>query len=137
MVYLDSNVFLFAVLYDDAKGVACREVLRRVASGETRAVTSVLTWDEFVYVLQRLQGREVAMGQGRRLLRYPNLRLVPADMEAIARAQGLVEGTRLRPRDALHAATALIEQATEFVSDDGDFDGVPGITRVPLTAAAG
>lgn len=133
MMYLDTNVFLLAVLFGDAKAVACREVLRRVASGETVALTSVLAWDEFVYVLRKLQGRETAVAQGRRLLRYPNLRLVPADLATIAKAQSLVEATHLKPRDAIHAATAMVHRATEFLSDDSDFDGIEGIVRIPLS----
>lgn len=132
MTYLDSNVFLCAVLFDDAKAAHCRETLACVASGALPALTSVLTWDEFVYVLQRLKGRDTAQAQGSRFLRLPNLRLISADLAVMAKAQSLVETSRLKPRDAIHAATAILQHATEFVSDDADFDGITGIARVPL-----
>ena len=133
MTYLDCNVFLCGVLFDDAKAAYCRETLTRVASGALPALTSVLTWDEFVYVLQRLRGRDIAQAQGAMFLRLPNLRLVSADLAVVVKAQSLVETSRLKPRDAIHAATALLQHATEFISDDADFDGIAGIVRVPLS----
>ena len=137
MKYLDTNIFLYPVLFTDAKGAACRDLLKGAASGQFDAVTSCLTWDEFVYVLLRTLGREVAAAQGAMLLQFPGLVLAPADAAILARAQDLITNTPLRPRDALHAATALRYGAAAFVSDDPDFDHLPGLVREPPLNSAG
>jgi len=38
----------------------------------------------------------------------------------------------LKPRDAIHAATALAEEASTILSDDADFDAVKELHRKPL-----
>lgn len=35
----------------------------------------------------------------------------------------------LYPRDAIHAATALLRNAEDFYSEDADFDSVDGLHR--------
>ena len=63
MVYLDSNVFVYAVTHDQARsGKAKRAIgiLRDVEEGKTRGVTSLLTWDELAWIVWRLEGRKRA-----------------------------------------------------------------------------
>lgn len=129
MKYLDSNILICAVLYQDARALACRRLLEGVAAGVFRAATSVLSWDEFSYVLERHVGREVAVAHGERLLRYPGVEWVACTPALLAAAQELRQTCRLRPRDCLHAATARHVGAACIVSLDADFDAVRGLTR--------
>jgi len=130
--YLDSNVFLYPVLFADAKADRCRAILRRVVSGDLTAVTSVLTWDEFVYVVQKVLGRSVAVAEGQKFLRFPHLSFLKADMGTLSGAQRVLTQYNVRPRDALHAATALAHGASDMISDDSDFDAIKEIRRIPL-----
>ena len=130
--YLDSNVFIHPVLFVDAKADRCRAILRRVVAGELTAVTSVLTWDEFVYVVQKVLGRKVAVAEGQKFLRFPHLSFLKADMGILMRAQRLLTEYNVRPRDALHAATALACGADDVISDDSDFDAIKDIRRIPV-----
>ncbi len=57
--------------------------------------------------------------------------VVVPKMEVLVRAQRLRADTALGARDCLHAATALLAGATTFLSEDTDFDRVPGLTRQP------
>lgn len=128
--YIDSNVFVYAVLYDDARGQACRQLLTRLVDGEFTAVTSVLTWDEFSYVVERHAGRDVAVSAGERFLRFPGLTLIPCTPALLAAAQGLRASTSLRPRDCLHVATARQAAASGIISEDTDLDGIPDLPRL-------
>ena len=49
MIYLDSNVFIYAAVGGEKEGSWCRDLIRRVTEGEDEAVTSALTVDEVVY----------------------------------------------------------------------------------------
>ncbi|MDG6929120.1 MAG: type II toxin-antitoxin system VapC family toxin [Nitrososphaerota archaeon] len=59
----------------------------------------------------------------------PNIRFVHVDMETIHSAQELSEKYGLKPRDSIHAATALKANASELLSFDADFDSLPSIKR--------
>jgi predicted nucleic acid-binding protein len=130
MLYLDANILLYPMLQQDARASACRAVLDQVVAG-AGAATSVLTWDEVVYVLRKVQGAARAAQQGRLLLQFPGLCFLSTDMVALRRAQKLMDQYGLKPRDAIHAATALIAGIRDFVSEDADFDAVTELRRWP------
>jgi len=67
LVYLDSNVFIYPLIYDpDAEPKASMRVLNDVVSGRVRGITSVLTWDEVVWVMWRVVGFDEAVKAGAR-----------------------------------------------------------------------
>ena len=130
MIFLVANILLYPMLQQESRAAACRIVLNQVVSG-AEAATSVLTWDEVVYVVRKVQGPARAVQQGRLLLQFPGLQFLPVDMEILRRAQKLTERYNLAPRDAIHAATALASGVRDFVSEDADFDIVREFRRWP------
>ena len=135
MVYLDANVFLYPLLYDpevEPKAERASRLLLRVASGELRAVTSALTWDEVVWVVWRLVERDYALRAGEKLLTFPNLVIVAVSPRSVRRAQALASRYGLKPRDAIHAAVAIEQGDSRIVSDNEDFDRVRELERVPI-----
>lgn len=135
MVYLDSNVFLYAILYDESsntKPKRAANILKEVEDGKIRGFSSLLTWDEVVWVVWKLYGYEYALRAGASMLRIPNMAFVGVDERIILRAHDLVERHRLKPRDAIHVSTAMLIGEREMVSDDADFDGVKDVERTPL-----
>lgn len=121
-------------MYDESlpKARSAKGVLLKIARGELAALTSTLTWDEVVRVVQRLLSRSDAVKQGRKLLAFPRLSFVGIDEDIIVRAQVLIERYELTPRDAIHVACALEAGEREVVSDDADLDRVGEIKRIPL-----
>jgi hypothetical protein len=59
-----------------------------------------------------------------------SLVLHPFDDPVVAKMLDLMDDSRLRGRDAVHAATAVLAGFTTIVSADRDFDGVPGLRRL-------
>lgn len=134
MRYLDANVFIYAALYTGDEGDAARQILRDTGAGVPPAVTSVLTLDEVAWVIRRQEDHAAALRETSRLLAFPNLFLLDVKPKHMVVALGLMESyPRLRPRDALHAATALDAGVFSICSTDADFDVVPQLTRIPLT----
>lgn len=129
MIYLDSNVFIYAALGGDKEGSWCRDLIRRVAEGEDEAVTSALTVNEVVYQVRVSRGLEASIQAGEAAIQMAHLTVAPADVETLWKSLDLGRQLGLHPRDAIHAATALIRGASELISEDADFDRVDGLRR--------
>jgi len=128
--YIDSNVFLNPILYSDKKAEAYKKTLNNIINNDFYAVTSVLTWDEVVFILGKKIGKDLAVKEGKKFLTFPNLFFVSVNVDIILKAQKILEKYNLKPRDAIHIATALSQGCNEIVSDDADFDKVKEIKRV-------
>ena len=129
MKYLDASLFISAALDAGRVGEASRALLRRVRDGDMEGATSALTWDELAFVVGRRLGRAAGLDAGRQLLAITHLRIVPVDPELLRAADRTARDRGLRPRDAIHVASARRSGATAIVSEDRDLDGVPGLTR--------
>lgn len=133
MFYIDSNIFLYPVVYDESsvtEAKRAKDFLLKVALGELDAYTSTLTWDEVTWVIRRIFGLNLSIIEGKRLLSFPNLRFLGIKKTTIFKAQEIMEKYKLRPRDAIHASVALENKISTLVSFDRDFDLVGEIKRV-------
>ncbi len=134
MVYVDSNVFIYAAIYDTEKGRVAKRILTEIAKGKLDARTASLTWDEIVWVIWRVGGAAAARAEGEKFLRLPNLKLLPVN-GVLDTAQRVIEKYGLSPRDAIHVACALKNRIFEIISDDRELDKVKEIRRIPLHKA--
>lgn len=55
------------------------------------------------------------------MLYFPNLNIIPADREVVLSAIQIIRMYNLAPRDAIHAATAIMEKVDFIVSTDRIF----------------
>ncbi len=124
MRYIDSNIFLYPILYSDEKSIACKDILLKIAKGDISAATSFLSWDEIFFAIKKLVGRDIAVAESKKFLEFPNLSFVKVDWPIIARAQKIATTYELNPRDAIHAASALTSGCDSFMSDDSDFEKI-------------
>ncbi len=82
MRYIDSNVFIYAVLADEETELKARfakQILTRIADGRLTAATSSLTWDEVVWAIRHELGNKIATEEGARFLEFPNLFILNVD----------------------------------------------------------
>ena len=130
MIYIDTNIFIYPHTGDDAKSGACIKLLEKAMTEEIQAGTSIITWDEFQHAIKKkFHDNEKAIGLSKDFLDMPNITLFEANFKIIEKAQKLTEMYNLRPRDAIHAATAIINNCEEIISDDSDFDKVKELKR--------
>ncbi|MFV9631076.1 MAG: PIN domain-containing protein [Methanosarcinales archaeon] len=108
------------------------KVVFEVKSDEIRACMSYLTWDEIVYVISKISGRDNGKRAGSDFFLFPNLRIPGVDEEIVKYAQNLIEKYNLKPRDAIRAASAIKNGAKEIITNDNDFDIVNELERVGL-----
>jgi hypothetical protein len=134
MIFLDTNIFLYAAGKSHPQRAPCAALLERAGRGEVEAVTSAEVVQEILHVWTRRGRRKDAVALARRVvLLFPNLLAVArADValacDLLSRYQGL------SVRDAVHAATMLQNKIQRIASVDPDFDVIREITRVPPAA---
>ncbi|TFG11410.1 MAG: PIN domain-containing protein [Promethearchaeota archaeon] len=131
-VYIDSNVFLNSVLYnleenDEAK--RSHNFLQKIIAKKVIGATSVLTWDEFTWITKRELDKETAIKKGNEFLLFPDLIFLKITQKTIKKAQDLFSKYNIKPRDAIHCASALENGISTIISFDDDFDCIHEITR--------
>ncbi len=134
MVYLDANVFLFAILNEKTVPLAksSADILEKTVKKEIDASTSFLTWDEVVWNVRKYLGSDIATSEGEKFLKFPNLNFIKIDENIISSAQNLTERYGLKPRDAIHAASAMSHNIGQIITDDPHFDKIKEIKRIPI-----
>ena len=130
MIYLDANFFVFINLFD-TKGQKAREILEQVTKG-TSAMTSALTLDEVMWVLMKKNLKHEMRKIIEDIYATPNLEVKEVSPLIPLRALDLMESHSLKPRDAFHLAVMEYFNIKEIVTDDNDFDNIPGIKRIKL-----
>jgi predicted nucleic acid-binding protein len=53
MIYVDSNLFIYATLNTEEVGEKARSLLQRIQQGEEKAETSALTFDEVFWAIKK------------------------------------------------------------------------------------
>ena len=127
MIYIDSNVFIQGIIRNDNNS---KEIILRIAKKEFMGVTSVLSWDEIVFIVGKFLGKDLGISEGKKFFTLPNIEFVDAKKEIILKAQKLVEKYKIKPRDAIHSATAINLNIKEIISEDSDFDKISELKRI-------
>jgi predicted nucleic acid-binding protein len=131
MMYLDTNVFIYAAINTEELGKKARSLLQRVQQGFEKAATSALTFDEVFWSVKK-HSKILAQETCKALLNFPNLEIIPVNREIALSALGIIEMYGLAPIDAIHAATAIAVKAECIVSTDPHFDRIKQVTRKPI-----
>lgn len=134
---------------------SARELFARMETGEIRAYSSVLTFDELTYrmllalvrdqysgsPLDRLRNDETRMiaefypllvPHLSQLRVFPNWLLVDVTASDLDAMDEAMQRYHLRPRDALHVAAMQKCGCLDLVSNDAGFDRVPQVRRYTL-----
>jgi predicted nucleic acid-binding protein len=129
-IYVDSNVFLYAIGTEHRYREPCRAFVRALAGhDELSGETSAETIQEVVHHRRR-RGDTQATERGRQTADLCAA-VHPFDRDTMVAALRLIDRHPMLPtRDAVHAATALAVGVTLVVSADRDFDAVTGLERI-------
>lgn len=134
--FLDSNIFLYAAGGPHPTQEPCREVLRKVSTGQLDATTSTEVVQELLYVLTRRKEPAKARELARLVLSlFPDMLAVTPDDVAVA-VELLDRYKHLPVRDAVHAAVMLNHRIQRIISADVHFDQIAEISRIDPGAGA-
>src|SRR3989338_7354301 len=64
--YLDSNIFIYPILYEDETSENCKRILLDLLKGKFKGYTSILTWDEFVHTIKKHKRKEISISEGKK-----------------------------------------------------------------------
>jgi predicted nucleic acid-binding protein len=130
---LDSNVFIYAALGNSELGENSVKLLSK--SGSRQFYTSFLTLDEVVFVVRKNRDLASAVEIGKAMLEMDGLNFVDVNYRVAQNALQATEKYGLLPRDAIHFASMQEYSLKEIVSEDADFDKLPGIKRLSVVEA--
>jgi len=130
VIFLDSNVFMYAAGSPHPHKGPSAELLRRVAVGEIEATTNAEVFQEILHRYRAIGRWE----DGRRVFALAR-RIVPlvepVTLAVLDSAVRLLDRCpALMARDGLHAASCLALRGARLCSYDSGFDPVAGIVRV-------
>ena len=135
-VYLDANVFIYALNGFPVYAPTLKQLFEGVESGSVSAVTSELTLAELLIIPFR-HGNVEEEGRCRMILRSrPNLSLLPVTidvLESMARLRAALPA--IRTPDAIHAATAQLAKCDVLLTNDRRLKAVTDLQIVLLSEA--
>lgn len=127
-VFVDTSVLLLAQGGPHPLREGCRLFLGRCQARSVEIHVSIEALQEFTF--HRLRGRPRRQALQEAALLRRSLVLHPFDEQVLDAMLTLLEGSDLRGRDAVHAATATVAGFDALVTTDRDFADVPGLTAV-------
>ena len=122
MMYLDSNVFIYACLSADEIGERSRKLLKGVEDGGVEASTSALSFDEITWAVKKYRNPDQAISAGEAFVNMPRLNIVPVDESVLRSSLDLMRRYEFDPRDSIHTASAILCRADTLISTDRHFD---------------
>jgi predicted nucleic acid-binding protein len=130
LVFLDTNIFLYAAGRSHPEQEACGRILTLVAQGSLDSATNTEVVQEILYVLIRRGLRQEALAlSGAIVTMFPDL--FPVTRDDVSSARDLLKRYPGLPvRDAIHAASMIRNKVQTIVSVDSDFDVVSEIRRI-------
>jgi predicted nucleic acid-binding protein len=124
VVYLDANLFIYAIEGLPPFAVKLAPLFQRFDRGELHAVTSELTLAE-VLVKPRRDQNTVLCDQYERMLRpSKSLTVAPVTRAVLVAAAAIRASSNLKLPDAIHAATSLTQRCTTYLTNDQQFKTV-------------
>lgn len=130
-MYLDANFFVFSITVGEKQGKAAREIALEIVNGK-KAVTSSLALDEVMWVLIKNNMKELVRDTIEEIYAIENIEVKEVPSLIPLRALDFMEKHNLKPRDAFHLAIMEHLGIKEIVTDDKNFDKIPGIKRIKL-----
>ena len=91
--------------------------------------TRWITWVEVVGKCSR-PGAESLGELYRNLLTAGPVTILPVSTDVVLQATQIVGKYNLKPMDAIHAATAILGECTEFITNDPHFKRVPELNVI-------
>ena len=133
LLYLDTNIFIYAVESVPPFSDAMRELFRHIDDGHCQAVTSELSLAECL-VKPFLEGDMIRRRAFERAVQTsPVLQVIPISRTVLVSAAELRARTGLKLPDAIHLATATHAGCATFLTNDRRFLVAPRLRTLVLS----
>ena len=135
MIYLDTNVIVYAIENHPKYGNSCKKLLLEIESGKLKVSSSIFVLVELIGALNKinkllLNEKKAAVSIEENInavLSYP---IVWHDLNFITIRKASEYEYNIRTADYMHIATMQLNGIEKIISADADFDKVKFIERV-------
>ena len=117
-VLVDTVALIYFLEENERYSKKAEAVFARIESGELQGVMASLVFAELLVPLYRSGNPQAAAGLTNRLINFRNLEVITLTTEISREAARLRADYGLRTPDAIHGATAIINQATGILTND-------------------
>ena len=131
-IYLDTQVIIYTVEANTNYYSLLLPLWLKFQAGEIELMTSELTLLETL-VFPLKNANTILFRDYEQLLLSSEIQLVPITQSVLRTAANLRANTNLKTPDAIHAATAITEGCTLFLTNDNGFRNVPNLSVVILS----
>ena len=133
VVYLDTNIFVYALEGYSEYEAVLREFFDDVAKGTVKAVTSELTLAE-VLVKPLMEARDdICRAFDDAIRDSSGLEVMPIAREILIEAARIRSESGVRLPDAIHLATAVLSGCDSFITNDKSISDLPGLKVVYIS----
>ncbi|MGH9815426.1 MAG: type II toxin-antitoxin system VapC family toxin [Candidatus Acidiferrales bacterium] len=130
MIFLDTNILLYALGAPHALKSVCADLLRRVGAGSVQAITNTEVVQEILHVYSRRGERKKGLAVARDTVALFSDLLSVTRNDAILACDLMRRYPTVGARDAIHAATMFSNGIQRIVSLDPDYDVIREIERI-------
>ena len=127
---LDSSVFIYHLESHPTYLPMSQILFSGIEKGKWAAITSVISLMEICVLPLRFGQNAIARKYEAILVNFPNLHIVDVTRDITRRATQLRAEYRLRPPDAIQAATCLMYKVKTFITNDRQFTKLESILDV-------
>jgi predicted nucleic acid-binding protein len=131
LVYIDTSVVIYTIEQVPGYYTLLETLWDKFQAKKVNLLSSELLLLESLVLPLRMANRNLVNAY-EQLLLSSSLRLVPIHQAVLRDAANLRATTRLKTPDAIHAATALQENCTLFLTNDCQFHAITGLTAIVL-----
>lgn len=131
IVYADTSIFIYTVEENLDYYPLLQPLWSLFQAGEVEIISSELTLMETLVVPLRDANADL-VNTYEQLLLSSSVQLIPIGQTILRQAAQLRATTNLKTPDAIHAATALSENCSFFLTNDSGFRNVSGLPVVVL-----
>jgi predicted nucleic acid-binding protein len=132
-VYLDTNVFVYALEGFERFESTLRELFTEIQDGRIKAVTSELTLAEVLVKPLADNKPDVCAAYAAALQDSDGLEMAPITRDVLTEAAGIRAKSGIRLPDAIHVATAILNGCQTFLTNDRNIKEIPNLKVVYLS----
>lgn len=135
-VYLDTNIFIYALENLDPWRSIAGRIMQAIDGGECTAVTSELTLAECLVKPLQIGRNDIVKTYSDAIQPRRFLIVSPVDRAVLVRAAQLRAQYLIKLPDAIHAATAILNECEMYLSNDQRLQSIPPLKTIQLTELA-
>ena len=136
-LYLDTNVFIYAMEVSNDTGLRARRVLGQIEKGGLDAVTSEITLAEALRGGNASTDNTVFEAYLELLANRRGLQLAPISRGVLIGSARLRVGRKIELTDAIHVSTALATGCAGFLTEDTRLPVPAGLKKLSLAEHVG